>query len=317
MLHGTPIVLFRKHDGVAAALLDRCPHRNVPLSSGHVRGEAIECCYHGWQFNGDGTCIEIPCLTQKKSMESKSIDTFTTCEQDGFIWLWAEPNSKPTRKPFPFRLMREEKYTTVIEVLDADASIHAVAENALDVPHTTFLHRGLFRTSRREKLEIDVVVKRFADHVEAEYIGEARPSGLIGKLLAPRSGNVTHFDRFILPSIIEVEYRIGEDAHLLVNAALTPISDYRTKLFAVVSFRVPLPGWLIALIVKPIALKIFGQDARLLRQQSETIQRFREEKYISTEIDVLGPHILGLLKQAERNETAPDRIVERRVRMRL
>ena len=45
-LQGTPLVLFRDGRGRPAALLDRCPHRNVPLSLGRVRDGQLECNYH-------------------------------------------------------------------------------------------------------------------------------------------------------------------------------------------------------------------------------------------------------------------------------
>src|SRR5262245_26076824 len=58
---GVPLVLFRDAAGGAAALLDRCPHRNVPLSLGHVVPEGhLECAYHGWQFDGTGRCRLVP-----------------------------------------------------------------------------------------------------------------------------------------------------------------------------------------------------------------------------------------------------------------
>ena len=38
----------------------------------------------------------------------------------------------------------------------------------------------------------------------------------------------------------------------------------------------------------------------MLKAQSETVKRFGGELYVSTEIDVLGPHILRLLRKAER-----------------
>src|SRR4051812_19506833 len=58
-LQGTPLALFRTDGGAIAALLDRCPHRNVPLSAGTVRGDALECRYHGWRFDGAGECVAI------------------------------------------------------------------------------------------------------------------------------------------------------------------------------------------------------------------------------------------------------------------
>jgi hypothetical protein len=49
-------------------------------------------------------------------------------------------------------------------------------------------------------------------------------------------------------------------------------------------------------------LRIFQQDAGMLKRQTETIRHFGGEQYMSTEVDVLGPQIYRLLKQAERGE---------------
>ena len=76
------------------------------------------------------------------------------------------------------------------------AGLHAALENTLDVPHTAFLHGGLFRGGR-PPVDIEVVVRHTADGVEAEYLGEPRPPGLAGRILAPEGGVVTHVDRFL------------------------------------------------------------------------------------------------------------------------
>ncbi len=55
----TPIALFRTDEGVGA-LVDRCPHRNYPLSEGRVMKGTLECPYHGWRFARDGRCAEVP-----------------------------------------------------------------------------------------------------------------------------------------------------------------------------------------------------------------------------------------------------------------
>ena len=108
-----------------------------------------------------------------------------------------------------------------------------------------------------------------------------------------------HWDRFVLPSIAQVEYRLGSENHLLVTSLCTPVSDFETRMFAVVSFRLRVPGVLVRPLLTPIAMRIFRQDAAVLKLQSETIRRFGGEQFMSTEIDVLGPAIWRLLKQAE------------------
>jgi phenylpropionate dioxygenase-like ring-hydroxylating dioxygenase large terminal subunit len=300
--YGTPIVVFRSSNGEAGALLDCCPHRNAPLSLGRVKGEHLQCCYHGWEFDRSGVCRNVPGLVNQEESRGRRAQSFAVRELDGYVWLYATPDAEPKREPFRFPLLDDREYATFRQELEVEATIHAAAENALDVPHTAYLHGGLFRSSDGRRNEIDVVVRRDHNSVEAEYMGEPRPGGVVGRILAPRGGRVHHVDRFILPSIAQIEYKLGESTHICVTNALTPVSDFSTRLFTVVSLRLPFPAALIAPAVKPIIMRIFHQDAEILQRQTAMIRRFGGEQFQSTDIDILGPHIYRLLKQAERGE---------------
>ncbi len=305
MLMGTPLVIFRDGDGQPGALLDRCPHRNVPLSLGSVEQGQLQCAYHGWRFDRGGACKFIPSLcgdARNAEAKGRRASSYPAVEQDGFIWVYATPGEMPESRPYRFPKIGERGYTTTYDQVFAESTMHAAIENALDVPHTAFLHKGLFRSKSRG-IEITAVVKRTHDRVEAEYVGEPRPPGLVARILSPSGGLVTHFDRFIMPSIAQVEYRIGTENHFLVTSVMTPESDFFTRIYAVVSFRLRLlPGWLVKPFLRPLALRIFQQDARILKTQTDNIRRFGGEQFASTEIDVLGRHIWRLMKAAERGD---------------
>lgn len=306
-LFGTPVVLFRGQGGRAGALLDRCPHRNAPLSLGRVRDGALQCRYHGWRFATDGACTFIPSLTGSSAAKARNAHALPTLEQQGFVWVYTRASQgdldphPPSTMPHCFARLDDERYTTVRQVVEAEGTLYSTLENALDVPHTAFLHRGLFRSESRG-LTIEAKVRRTSDRVEAEYVGEPRPPGILARLLSPSGGVVAHFDRFILPSIAQVEYAIGTENHIVVDSVMTPVSDFRTRVYAVVSFRTRLPAWLIRPFVKPLALHVFRQDAFILKKQTETIRAFGGEQFASTEIDLLGKHIWRLLKAAERGD---------------
>jgi phenylpropionate dioxygenase-like ring-hydroxylating dioxygenase large terminal subunit len=318
-VHGTPLAVFRDGDGRVAAMVDRCPHRNVPLSLGRLRDGVLECAYHGWRFDGTGACRAIPGLcAEDADRRGRAAEAVPCVEQDGFVWVFPGGSGEPPGgPPFRFPCVDAPGYDTVRRSLLSAGTVHAVAENALDVPHTAFLHGGLFRGSG-EPNEIEVVVRSSATSVEAEYIGEPRPPGLAGRLLAPGGGVVQHWDRFLLPSIAQVEYRL-EDNHLLVTSALTPVTPTETRLHSAVTFSLRVPHAVIKAVLPPVAALIFSQDARILRRQAETITRFGGEQFASTEIDVLGQGILRLLRRAERGETGPDADApaERHLRMRV
>ncbi|MDH5255312.1 MAG: Rieske (2Fe-2S) protein, partial [Gammaproteobacteria bacterium] len=57
---GQNFVLFRDTAGKAHCLSNVCVHRGGSLAGGKVKGDRVECPYHGWQFDGAGQCTRIP-----------------------------------------------------------------------------------------------------------------------------------------------------------------------------------------------------------------------------------------------------------------
>ena len=310
---GIPMVLFRGADG-PAALVNRCSHRNVPMDEGKVVAGTLECPYHGWRYSGAGECVAVPGLCDEPRSKGRDAVAYPTREQDGMVWVWPDVDKAPDCEPPTIAGTGDPAYATVRAQMDFPGSIHAVAENALDVPHTAFLHGGLFRTAEKTN-EITCKVRREENMAVCQYMGEPAPTGLIGRLLAPQGGIVEHYDRFILPSITEVEYKLGT-AHVLATQALTPVGDFMTRMYAVLNFKLPyIPHWLVKLVVTPVAFRILRQDAVMLKKQTDNVLRFGGERYTSTDIDVLGPHIWHLLKMAERGESRASDRAEREVRM--
>ncbi|MBD90670.1 MAG: (2Fe-2S)-binding protein [Deltaproteobacteria bacterium] len=314
-LLGQPLVLFRDGGRQASALLDRCAHRNVPLSLGEVTSGQLQCGYHGWRYDGSGICRHIPGLCGESEGPARRVPSFPCKESQGYVWVWMDPDVEPDVEPWSLPEL-SPRYTRVRKTVMFPGSVHATLENALDVPHTAFLHKGYFRGSGASH-ELEVVVRRYGDRVEAQYIGEPRPSGLAGLLLAPGGGIVEHYDRFFLPSVGQVEYRLGERSHFLVTSICTPVTDFETRVYAEVAFRLPFPGWLVRPFIQPLALRIFEQDRVMLQAQTEHIERFGGEQFVSTEIDVLGGAIWRLLRAAERGEVQEsDELEERRLKLR-
>ena len=303
---GIPLVLFRDARGAARALVDRCPHRNVPLSIGRCVGGELECGYHGWRFDGDGICVDVPGLAEPSDDRAvRRAGSFPTLEQDGMIWV-VPSGVEPEHGPVRFDGVGRDGYRTIELRLDVPGPMVAAVENALDVPHTSFLHRGLFR-GRRERVPIAVTVRHRPDAVEAVFEGEPVPPGLLAKLLSAEHGVVEHTDRFVVPALAQVEYRLDQH-HIILNAFYTPVDDDRCVLHAAAAFRLPIPTAVARSLVVPLARIVLQQDNRVLRRQRENIDRFGGERFVNTPIDLLGPHILRLLRRAERGDAPPTEV---------
>src|SRR3974377_2452185 len=85
-LLGEPVVLYRKEDGTAVALEDRCCHRRAPLSKGVLIGDALQCGYHGFPFDAAGACIRIP--GQDRVPLGIGVRGYPLVERHAFLWIW-------------------------------------------------------------------------------------------------------------------------------------------------------------------------------------------------------------------------------------
>lgn len=300
LVAGVPLVLFRSHSGVAA-LVDRCPHRGVPLSLGRVQDGLLQCRYHGWRFDETGACRGIPASVSLRTGPAHDAEARPAVEQQGFVWV-CPAQEPPSERPHHFERLDDPSYGKTLHEATMPAGLLATAENILDVPHTAYLHGGWFR--REPRHIIRAVVTRDARAVQAEFQGERPPGGLLGRLLAPGAREVEHRDRFLLPAIAEVEYRLG-NSHLLISSALTPVDEEHTRLTSVACLRLPWGSQLIASALTPVARRVLAQDAFILRAMSEAQRRFPEAKPAFTEVDLLGSHIARLLRDAARGEATP------------
>jgi nitrite reductase/ring-hydroxylating ferredoxin subunit len=64
---GEDLILFRDGEGRPGLLYPRCCHRGTTLYYGKVESACIRCCYHGWLFDVEGRCLDMPCEPPEKN----------------------------------------------------------------------------------------------------------------------------------------------------------------------------------------------------------------------------------------------------------
>jgi phenylpropionate dioxygenase-like ring-hydroxylating dioxygenase large terminal subunit len=69
-----------------AALEDACPHRKLPLSMGRVKGDTIECGYHGLTVDCSGACAQVP--GAEKIPHVARVQSYPTAERYGLLCIW-------------------------------------------------------------------------------------------------------------------------------------------------------------------------------------------------------------------------------------
>lgn len=141
VLLGEALAVFLTESGAPAVVSDRCAHRGASLSMGEVRGDGIQCPYHGWEWDGgDGACTRIPSLANQEQIPPRAtIPAFPAREEWGLVWTaleepLGEPPTVPWFEPAPGRW----KHGTPFEL---PVGLGITIENFRDVAHFAFVHR--------------------------------------------------------------------------------------------------------------------------------------------------------------------------------
>ncbi|SDI51242.1 vanillate O-demethylase monooxygenase subunit [Paraburkholderia steynii] len=140
----TPVVLFRQQDGTVAALEDRCPHRQAPLSLGRLRGDTVECGYHGICFDATGRCVRVPSADAAPSFSARH---FPVKEVGPFVWVWLGDASMIGSAPPPPELpwMTDPTFATRSGQMEISANYMLLKENVLDLTHFGYVHASTFQ----------------------------------------------------------------------------------------------------------------------------------------------------------------------------
>jgi phenylpropionate dioxygenase-like ring-hydroxylating dioxygenase large terminal subunit len=143
-LAGEKLVLFRSPSGKIGTLLDRCPHRGAALSLGRVSEDGcLECPYHGWQFDLDGNCTQVPLNNPNNvNLSQLSAVSLPTRIAAGLVWVFTG-ESEHEELNLPESLMQpEQSYVIHHEVWNSHWT--RIVENGMDYLHIPFVHRNSF-----------------------------------------------------------------------------------------------------------------------------------------------------------------------------
>jgi phenylpropionate dioxygenase-like ring-hydroxylating dioxygenase large terminal subunit len=107
---GRPYVVVRlRPGGELAAFPARCPHRLVPLAAGAVVDGRLQCTYHGWRFDAEGRCVDIPSLGDGGTPPPRAdlAMPWAVEERHGWVWLAPERTTAPPPPRPPDWIVRE------------------------------------------------------------------------------------------------------------------------------------------------------------------------------------------------------------------
>jgi phenylpropionate dioxygenase-like ring-hydroxylating dioxygenase large terminal subunit len=139
-LLGEDLIAFRDTNGDIGIVDAFCPHRRAPMFFGRNEECGLRCVYHGWKFDKDGTCVDMPSEPADSLFKTKvTINAYPTWEGGDVIWIYMGP--KELQPPPPnYEWVRAPATHRRVSKTFEDANYLQALEGGLDTAHSSFAH---------------------------------------------------------------------------------------------------------------------------------------------------------------------------------
>ncbi len=152
---GQDLVVYRTEAGQPVALNESCPHRLAPLTMGRLRGDAVECGYHGMTFGPDGGCVRIP--GQSTIPATARVQSYPVAERMGLVWIWmGDPAHADAATIYDLPQYDTPGWrATEGDALRIDANYLNLADNLCDPSHVSFVHTTTLGNAASEDIPVE------------------------------------------------------------------------------------------------------------------------------------------------------------------
>lgn len=138
---GEDLVAFRDTLGRVGLIEPHCAHRGANLFFGRNEDCGIRCVYHGWKYDVNGRCVELPNVPAGSAYHGKiAIKAYPTREFGDIVWAYLGPSERmPEAVPqLEFGLVPPAHRFVTKRLLECNWA--QSMEGALDTAHFSFLH---------------------------------------------------------------------------------------------------------------------------------------------------------------------------------
>ncbi|KAJ3321548.1 hypothetical protein HDV06_004084 [Boothiomyces sp. JEL0866] len=268
---GDPIVLYRDPQTcLAVAFADKCAHRSAPLSVGQIMDGKLECRYHGWQYEIDGTCSKIPSLLEDRKIPANArVRKYPTYEIDGWVWIWpgnVEDSLSFPKPSFP-TYWQNFDMTPTVQYIDLDIDGSLLMENFLDPSHIPFTHAGT------------IGKRSMATPLKMKF--EFHPDKIIGKSEMPeRNDDSENYFVFRAPHNVTVAFRDPKQPNMKMDQLFygIPTKKGHCRFILVQRFgflqkleTIPLMRWILKSSFEKYNKKILMEDYAMLKGQQDRL----------------------------------------------
>ncbi len=133
------LTLYRGKSGAPYLIGGHCAHRCTVMHTGVIEDEQIRCMYHGWRYDGEGLCTDIP-AEKRERLNKPRIAGYPVHEYAGLVFTYLGEAPAPA-----FDLPRKDVLESPARHIFAkrevwDCNWFQQVENSMDAVHLSFAH---------------------------------------------------------------------------------------------------------------------------------------------------------------------------------
>ncbi|HEY4201945.1 MAG TPA: Rieske 2Fe-2S domain-containing protein [Devosiaceae bacterium] len=136
------LIAFRDTSGKIGLMDEFCAHRGVSLWFGRNEENGLRCPYHGWKYNTEGQCIEVPSEPASSGFCNKiKLKSYPCIELGGVIWTYMGPKDQQPEIP-AYEWTQVPANQRFLSKREQQNNYLQAMEGGIDSSHVSFLHSG-------------------------------------------------------------------------------------------------------------------------------------------------------------------------------
>lgn len=287
---GEPLVMYNNKSDRTVVLSDICPHRGAKFSQGNVKGNCIQCPYHGWTYDEFGNLKNVPSI--RGQAPKSHVPNFTVREVDDFVWT-------DSCRPVPQMTEGSDYYVSGSEIVEGNW-IDWI-QNATDISHINFVH--------------DFANENIA-YVDDMKLYEDENSVTCEALVTPKAASIftEHMQipkapiicKFIYPNTTEIRIKLKDPYEFVTFTTLTPIDMNRTRItwyfgYNMTTFN-PLGDKMLAEEFSRQMVKTIHEDEAIIKE----LEVYNEDIHTNVRCDMFQHKVLVGLQKLYSNNLLTD-----------
>ncbi|MFI5002582.1 MAG: Rieske 2Fe-2S domain-containing protein [Reyranellales bacterium] len=225
LLLGEQLIAFRDSSGKVGVMDHKCPHRCASLFLGRNEEGGLRCVYHGWKFDTEGNCVDMPSVPAERDFKHLvHAKAYKAVERNGLIWVYmGERKEAPPLPQIEATLLPETEVQ--ISFVQRECNWLQALEGDIDTCHFGFLHGGSIEP---DMLPADALLRYTVTNRAPDYQVADTEVGTMYSAYRNGGPGETYwrFANFMLPFWTQTPQ--GKFATHLHNRAWVPMDDTHT-----------------------------------------------------------------------------------------